>query len=67
MRKRSSTRPQIARESIPVQELARRWKVHPRTVKRRIQSGELDAFRISNQIRIYNDSIEAFERRNRII
>lgn len=65
--KSSSTGSQTRRESTPLQELARRWRVHPRTVKRRIKSGELEAFRIGTQIRIYNDSIEAFERRNRVL
>jgi excisionase family DNA binding protein len=47
-----------------VPELAERWQVSTRTVRRLIESGKLRAIRIGGQLRIADDVLQRFEARN---
>jgi excisionase family DNA binding protein len=52
--------------SLTIADLAERWHVAARTVRRKIDGGELPAFRVGNLVRIWEEDAEAFERKNRI-
>jgi len=47
-----------------VEQLAERWQVSERTVRRMIEDGRLRAVRIGNQLRVADDVLERFEARN---
>jgi excisionase family DNA binding protein len=48
---------------ITVEDVATRWKVHPRTVRRRIASGDLTAYRVGpHLIRLDSDEVDAMLR-----
>jgi excisionase family DNA binding protein len=49
---------------LTVEELASRWKVNPRTVRRMIECGRLRGIRIGPQLRIATDVIERYEARH---
>jgi excisionase family DNA binding protein len=44
-----------------IRELAARWRVDPRTVRRKIKLGELRAVRIGRQLRVSPDEAERYE------
>ncbi len=56
----------LIRPSIALQDLAAAWQVSTRTVRRRLDRGDLEGFRVGPQIRIYVESAASFERRHRI-
>jgi excisionase family DNA binding protein len=58
----SDTRQQ--RSFSTVEQLAKRWNVSTRTIRRLIESDKLRAVRVGNQLRIADDAVERFERRN---
>lgn len=47
-------------ELMTIQEVAKRLRVHPDTVRRMIKDGELRATRVRLQYRIYRDSVEQY-------
>jgi len=47
-------------------EVAKRWKVHPRTIDRMIARGDLPAVRIGGLVRILEADLEALIQRQRI-
>ena len=47
-----------------VEQLAERWQVSERTIRRMIENGRLRAVRIGNQLRVAEDVLERFEARN---
>jgi excisionase family DNA binding protein len=48
--------------SIP--QVAMRWGVHPRTIRRMIKSGCLSAVQVGRQYRIPSDGLQHFEQKN---
>ncbi len=48
-----------------VKELAQRWDVSERTVRRLIAAGDLPVHRIGRQVRISHDDSVSYERRRR--
>jgi excisionase family DNA binding protein len=44
-----------------VADLAERWQVSERTVRRLIENGKLRAMRIGNQLRVADDALRRFE------
>ncbi len=49
---------------LRVDELAKEWDVDPRTVRKRIERGELEAFKIGDTWRIRIDQVQKYEREN---
>jgi excisionase family DNA binding protein len=47
-----------------IAELAERWQVSTRTVRRLIENGKLRAIRIGGQLRVADEVVERFEARN---
>jgi excisionase family DNA binding protein len=47
-----------------IADLAERWRVSERTVRRLIDGGKLRALRIGNQLRVADDVVRRFETRN---
>jgi excisionase family DNA binding protein len=52
------------RSFFTVEQLAKRWQVSGRTIRRKIKRGELHAMRIGPQLRVASDEVERFEARN---
>lgn len=50
----------MVEESYTIEEAARLLKVHRDTIRRKIRSGELEAFRVGRVIRIRKDVLEKF-------
>ena len=49
---------------LRVDELAKEWDVDPRTILKRIERGELNAFKIGDRWRISVDQVQKYEREN---
>ena len=54
-------RPRIAVATFSVAQLAKRWSVSERTIRREIDTGWLRPFRIQGVIRILVEEVERFE------
>jgi excisionase family DNA binding protein len=64
MSDRSGTASAASRRHHTIPELAERWQVSNRTVRRLIESGKLRAIRIGGQLRVADDVLLRFEERN---
>lgn len=53
-------------ESFTIKQLAKRWSVSERTIRRRIKAGEIPAFYVGSRLRISRTEIERFERQSRV-
>lgn len=53
-----------AEKLLTLSDLAERWQVSERTVKRRIQAGEIKATRIGRQVRVDPNEARRYENRN---
>lgn len=51
---------------LTIKEAADRFAVHPTTVHRMIQRGELEGYRVGGSIRVESDAIDAYLEANRI-
>jgi excisionase family DNA binding protein len=47
-----------------IAQLAERWQVSERTVRRQIERGKLRAIRVGGQLRVADDVLQRFEERN---
>jgi excisionase family DNA binding protein len=56
--------PSSSRRHHTIADLAERWRVSERTVRRLIDGGKLRALRIGNQLRVADDVVRRFEARN---
>ena len=52
------------KETYRIDEIADKWDVDPRTVRRRIARGEIDAFKVGDTWRIPGKEIDRYEREN---
>ncbi|MBL0402690.1 helix-turn-helix domain-containing protein [Microvirga aerilata] len=52
--------------SFTIKQVAERWSSSERTVRRRIKSGDLAAFRVGSLLRILESDLEAFEAKYRV-
>lgn len=50
---------------LSVQEVAKRLNVNPRTVNRMVERGELPAYRISGVLRVDEQDLQEYLRKNR--
>ena len=51
------------KNSYRIDEAARRWEVHPKTVERAIHRGEVEAFKIGSTWRIRSDEVDRVEKK----
>jgi excisionase family DNA binding protein len=52
--------------SFTIKQVAERWSSSERTVRRRIKTGDLAAFRVGSLLRILESDLEAFEAKYRV-
>ena len=62
----SKTHPKETRRFYTVSEIAERLHLSTRTIRRLIERGELDAYRIGRLIRISPDGLQRFIEANRL-
>jgi excisionase family DNA binding protein len=51
---------------VSVDQLAKRWQVSGRTIRRMVEAGKLRAIRINNQLRIARQAVELYERTHEV-
>jgi excisionase family DNA binding protein len=49
------------KKTFRVDELAREWNVSPRTIRREIDRGELDAFKVGDTWRISAEAVQKYQ------
>ena len=54
-------RPRIAAAAFSVSQLARRWSVSERSIRREIDAGRLRHFKVQSLIRVLVEEVERFE------